>query len=255
MEFLQVDSGIIIYILLGFAAQMIDGALGMAYGVSLTTMLLTAGVTPAVASASVHIAEMFTTFVSGIFHFKLGNVDKALFKKLVIPGVIGGAIGAYILTSAPGDLIAPFISFYLLLMGIRIIYKVHRKKEAGKLFKDSKIPYLAFVGGCMDAIGGGGWGPIVTTTLISDGNCPRTSVGTVNASEFYVTIAEVIVFITAIKILDFQLVLGLIIGGVIAAPLAAVVCKKMPTRWLMATVGTIIMLLSIRQLLLFLNAF
>ncbi|NMA49026.1 MAG: sulfite exporter TauE/SafE family protein [Tissierellia bacterium] len=241
---------LLLFILVGFFAQIIDGALGMAYGVSSTTFLLSTGVTPAIASASVHIAEIFTTFVSGISHFKFGNVDKSLFKKLVIPGVIGGAVGAYVLTSVPGNKIAPFVSIYLLVMGIRILYKAYRNSVETKSFDYKKVPFLAFIGGCFNAIGGGGWGPIVTTTLISNGHCPRKSIGTVNASEFFVTIAEVIVFLSVLKIQNLEVVLGLIIGGIIGAPLAAYVCKKIPTKALMAIVGILIMLLSIRNILL-----
>lgn len=248
MDFL--DSHFLIFILVGFFAQLIDGALGMAYGVSSTTFLLATGISPVIASASVHTAEIFTTLASGISHFKFGNIDKTLFKKLVFPGVIGGAAGAYILTSVPGDKIAPFVSIYLLIMGIRILYKALKNVMDSKPFKGKKVYSLALVGGCLDAIGGGGWGPIVTTTLISNGHSPRSTIGTVNTSEFFVTIAEVIIFITFIKIQSWHGVLGLIIGGVIAAPLAAFSCKKIPTKTLMLIVGTFIILLSIRTLIL-----
>lgn len=248
MDFLIFDSSFFVFVLVGFLAQIIDGALGMAYGVSSTTFLLTTGVPPAMASASVHIAEMFTTFVSGISHFKFGNVDKTLFKKLVFPGIVGGAAGAYILTSVPGEKIAPFVSAYLLLMGIRILHKALKKATENRPFVSKKIPLLALIGGCFDAIGGGGWGPIVTTTLVSNGHSPRFSIGTVNSAEFFVTIAEVIVFITLLKIENWQVVLGLMIGGVIAAPLAAYVCKKIPSKTLMAFVGILIILLSVRTI-------
>lgn len=240
---------IALFVVVGFVAQMIDGALGMAYGVSSTTFMLSLGVPPAVASASVHTAEVFTTGVSGFSHFRLGNIDKEVWKKLVIPGVIGGIVGAYILSSVPGDIIKPFVSAYLLIMGIIILVKAFWKMKDVNV-RAGLIP-LALVGGSLDALGGGGWGPVVTTTLVASGESPRYSIGSVNASEFFVTLAESITFILIIPGLlgeNWQAIVGLLVGGVIAAPLAAVVCKKLPTRALMILVGTLIVLLSIRTI-------
>ena len=163
------ENRLVVFIIVGFLAQLIDGALGMAYGVSSTTFLLGFGVPPAVASMSVHTAEMFVTLVSGLSHLKLGNVDLKLLKKLVIPGMLGGIVGAYILTSIPGDVIKPFISAYLLVMGLVILYKVFSKHYQEKKV-ESHLGLLAVVGGFFDAIGGGGWGPIVTTTIVARGN-------------------------------------------------------------------------------------
>lgn len=244
---------ILLFMLVGFIAQMIDGALGMAYGVSSTTFLLSIGVPTKIASASVHVSEMFTTLASGLAHLRFGNVDKNLFKKLVVPGVIGGVLGAYILSSIPGDKIKPFVSCYLLLMGLRILLKaIKRPKEvqAGKV--NGRTVPLGLVGGFFDAIGGGGWGPIVTTTLVARGNCPRLSIGSANAAEFLVTVAESIAFVITIPNLltqQWRVILGLLVGGVIAAPVAAYTTKKLPTRALMVMVGLLIIGLSIRTIL------
>jgi uncharacterized membrane protein YfcA len=243
------DYNIIIFILFGFIAQLIDGALGMAYGVSSNAFFLSLGIPPSIASACIHTSEMFTTAVSGISHFKLGNVDKKIFLRLLIPGVIGGVLGAYILTELPGGKIKPFVSLYLLIMGLWILVKIVRKTHQIKT-KSRLIP-LGLAGGFFDAIGGGGWGPIVTTTLVANGNHPRYAIGSVNSAEFFVTVAESITFFATIGTLLFQhweKIVGLIIGGVIAAPFAAWVCKKLPHKVLMLLVGLLISGLSIRIL-------
>lgn len=241
------ELSVLIYILVGFIAQMIDGALGMAYGVSSNTFLLSVGIPPAAASASVHMAEVFTTGVSGISHWRLGNLDKDLIKRLLIPGVIGGVLGAYILSSIPGDVIKPFVSAYLMIMGIVIIARALRKDPKVNRVTSHIVP-LGLVGGFFDAIGGGGWGPIVTTTLVARGNHPRFTIGSVNFAEFFVTFAESVTFILTVGLEFWKIILGLLIGGVMAAPLAALVVKKLPTRWLMALVGLLIIILSIRTI-------
>ena len=235
---------LILFIILGFIAQIIDGALGMAYGVSLTTFLLGIGVPPATASASVHTAEIFTSGASGISHLKLGNVDKELFTKLLIPGIIGGIVGAYILTSIPGKIIKPFVALYLLIMGIIILRKAFKKTEETTTSRAKLFP-LGLIGGFFDAIGGGGWGPIVTSTLVARGHNPRFTIGTVNLAEFFVTLTEVATFLTMMGLVQWQIILGLIIGGVTAAPLAAYICKKIPSKELMIIVGILIITLSI----------
>ncbi len=235
----------------GFVAQMIDGALGMAYGVSSTTFLLSLGVSPALASASVHTAEIVTSGISGFSHFKFGNVNKSLFKRLVIPGVIGGAIGAYILSSLDVPWLKPVVAFYLLAMGVIIIIKAFthvQKKEENEI--KGVVP-LAVVGGFFDAIGGGGWGPIVTSTLMARGNHPRETIGTVNLAEFFVCIAEVALFILTLTFGLWEAVIGLIIGGAIAAPLAALITSKLPHKPLMIIVGLLIVGLQVRTLILY----
>jgi uncharacterized protein len=241
------------FILFGFIAQMIDGALGMAYGVSSTTLLLSLGVPPVSASASVHTAEMFTTFVSGLSHFRFGNVNKRLFIQLAIPGAIGGVLGATILAlDTFGPLTKPFISAYLLLMGVVIIRKAIIRPLVDRYSGDlgKKIYGLGLVGGLLDAMGGGGWGPIVTTTMIARGNNPHTTIGSVNAAEFFVTVAQVTAFTVLLtNWMEYgQIILGLLIGGVIAAPLAAFTVKRLPTRPLMLGVGALIIGLNIYSL-------
>lgn len=238
---------IILFIAVGFFAQMIDGALGMAYKVICTTFLFTFGISPAVASASVHAAGLFTSAVSGYSHWKLGNVDRALWIRLLVPGVIGGGIGAYLLTNIPGQIIKPFITAYLLIMGIVILFRALRKGL--QTAKDIPLVPLGIFGGMMDALGGGGWGPIVTSTLIANGNSPRMTIGSVNLAEFFVTFTQSVVFILTIGLTHWYVILGLLIGGVFAAPLAALVCRKIPSRSLMIVVGVLIILLSLRTLL------
>jgi uncharacterized membrane protein YfcA len=242
---------ILLYTLVGFIAQVIDGALGMAYGVSSNSFLLSVGVPPAIASASVHVAETFTTAVSGFSHWRLGNVDKDLFKKLIIPGVLGAVVGAYILSQIDGNLIKPYISAYLLIMGIVILVKaLHNHPREQKV--TDHISVLGLIGGFFDAIGGGGWGPVVTTTLVARGNNPRFTIGSVNSSEFFITFSQSVVFIVALfsdLVSNWTVIVGLLLGGVIAAPFAAVVTRKLPVRLLMALVGLLIIGLSIRTLL------
>jgi uncharacterized membrane protein YfcA len=243
---------ILLFALVGFVAQIIDGALGMAYGVSSTTLLLSLGVPPVVASASIHTAEVFTTGVSGLSHLKLGNVNHRWVASLLIPGVIGGVTGAYILTNIPTDIIKPIVAAYLLIMGILILVKAFRR-EHREANGDPKPMLLALAGGFFDAIGGGGWGPIVTSTLVANGHNPRYTIGSVNATEFFITTAEAVTFFVAMGLgllENWTTILGLLLGGVIAAPLAAIVCRKLPTRTLMIMVGVLITGLSIRTILL-----
>jgi uncharacterized protein len=233
--------------LVGLIAQTIDGALGMAYGVSCNTFLLSLGIAPAMAAASVKASEVFTTGISGAAHIKLGNVDKKLFYRLVFPGVIGGILGAYVLTNMDGDKIKPFIAAYLLIMGIVIIKKAFRR-PVHKEEKHHHVSALGFFGAFMDAIGGGGWGPIVTSTLLAGGREPRTAIGSVNTAEFFVTIAQAATFFAFLKITHLTVILGLIAGGVIAAPFAAYMVKHIPAKKLMITVGILIILLSLRTM-------
>ena len=227
----------------GFLAQIIDGALGMAYGITATTFLLSSGVPPAAASASVHIAEVFTTGLSGISHAKLGNVNKKLFLSLLLPGMLGAILGAYLVTQVDGDVIKPFISAYLLLMGLYILSKAYRnvlKRRAPK-----HVAKLALFGGFVDSAGGGGWGPVVTTSLIGSGSDPRTTIGSVNFAEFFLTITTATSFILLAGQPDtWMLVAGLVFGGMFAAPFAALLCKKLSAKTLLTIVGCLITLIS-----------
>lgn len=243
---------VVTFILIGFAAQIIDGALGMAYGVSATSFLLSFGVPPALASASVHAAEVVTTAFSGVSHLGFGNVDKGLFKRLVIPGVIGAVLGAYVLTQFPGDAIKPWVSAYLLAIGIYILIKAFR--DITPASATSHLIPLGLLGGAMDAVGGGGWGPIVVSTLVARGNPPRTTIGSVNLAEFFVALAASITFVLSIGQGDLNelwpAIAGLAIGGAFAAPLAAFITKRISPRALMIMVGILISMLSIRTILL-----
>lgn len=242
------ETSFILYIVVGFLAQIIDGAMGMAYGVSSNTFLLSIGVPPAAASASVHMAEVFTTGVSGFSHWRLGNIDWKLVWRLLIPGVIGGVTGAYLLTSIDGNVIKPYIAAYLLLMGIVILFKAFNGVGDPKEHTHA-VSLLGLAGGFFDSIGGGGWGPLVTTTLVARGNSPRFTIGSVNFSEFFVTFAESLTFVLTLNFLSYwRIILGLLIGGIIAAPLAAVMARKLPVKALMIMVGVLIILLSIRSI-------
>ncbi len=235
---------LLLYAIIGFLAQLIDGALGMAYGVSSTTALISAGLSPAIASASVHTAEIFTTLASGISHLKAGNVDWRVSLRLLVPGIVSGALGAY-LCSTVGSFLKPFVSLYLLAMGSLILIKALRRWSFP--FKVRNIPLLGAVGGFFDAVGGGGWGPIVTSTLLAGGHNPQITIGSVNLAEFFVTVTEVVVFSSLIGLKYWDVVIGLILGGVAAAPLAAYTCKKLPARLLMIITASIIITLSLRN--------
>lgn len=243
------SSDFALYLLIGLAAQLVDGALGMAYGVTCTSFLLSMGVTPAVSSASVHVAEMFTTGASAISHFRFKNINKKLFKSLLIPGVLGAVTGAYLLSDViDGNVIKPFMAFYMLILGLIIIRKAIQKNFVKN--KTKRIGLLAATGGFLDSIGGGGWGPIVTSTLLGQGRDPRYTIGSVNAAEFAITFASGITFLIFHGVNSWQVVLGLIVGGVIAAPVGALVVGKIKRKPLMLTVGILVILLSSRTILL-----
>ena len=238
-----------LYLLVGLGAQLVDGALGMAYGVTCTSFLLSLGVPPAVSSASVHVAEMFTTGASAISHFRFKNINKKLFKSLLIPGVLGAITGAYLLSDViDGDFIKPFIAFYMLVLGIIIIRKVIQKNLVKN--KTKNIGLLAASGGFLDSIGGGGWGPIVTSTLLGQGRDPRYTIGSVNAAEFAITFASGVTFLIFHGVNSWQVVLGLIVGGVIAAPFGALIVGKIKRKPLMLIVGVLVIGLSLRTILL-----
>jgi len=173
MEALGYD--LLVYVAIGFAAQLVDGALGMAYGATASSLLLGVGIAPAVSSATVHAAECFTTGASALSHHTFGNIDKKLFRRLLIPGMIGAAIGAYLLVQLPGETIKPWIAGYLLLLGIVIVAKGFREIVAKRV--TSHLIPLGFFGALIDAIGGGGWGPIVATNLLARGNEARLTIG------------------------------------------------------------------------------
>lgn len=248
--FNTVDSSILYYVLGGFIAQMIDGALGMAYGVTATTFLLSVGITPAAASASVHASEVFTSGVSGYMHLKFGNVNSKLFKTLVIPGVIGAILGAYVLSSLEdyAGYIKPIVSVYTLFLGVIIIRKAIIKRQEKRQLKN--VGWLALFGGYLDSIGGGGWGPIVSSTLIASGRHPKYTIGSVNLTEFFVSLASSLTFFFVIGLGYLHVIIGLILGGVIAAPIAARLANKLPVKTMMILVGIVIIIVSLRQIIL-----
>jgi uncharacterized membrane protein YfcA len=243
-------------VLAGFAAQFIDGTLGMGYGVSSTSLLVTIGLAPAIASASVHTAEIVTTLVSGIAHHQLGNVKRELVFPLAIPGVIGGVLGAYFLSSIPGKTIKPWVTGLLLTMGCLIVYRFltcTKRGGAGKRLSRPKMFLLGLVAAFLDAVGGGGWGPVATPSLIlAENDQPHEVVGSVNLVEFFVTLAETITFALTIGLEAFRwdIVVALLVGGIIAAPVAAWVCKRLPHRTMGVLIGVLLILLNVRTLIL-----
>jgi len=243
-------------LLAGFAAQFIDGTLGMGYGVSSTSLLMAIGLAPAIASASVHTAEIATTLISGLAHHRLGNVRRALVVPLAVPGVIGGALGAFFLSSIPGKAIKPWVAGILLVMGCVIIHRFRTRTEpqvAARPLSRPRMTVLGLAAGFLDAVGGGGWGPLATPTLIlSENGEPQEVVGSVNMVEFFVTLAEAITFALTIGLEAFRwdIVGALVIGGAIAAPIAAWVCKKLPHRAMGILIGVLLILLNLRTLVL-----
>jgi uncharacterized protein len=228
----------------GMFAQLVDGALGMAYGVTANSMLLATGLSPVVATSTVHVAEAFTTAASGLSHWKLGNIDTRIFKRIVIPGIVGGIVGVLVITSIDGKVLRPWISGYLLLIGLFIIYRAFFEVRLKSLFGKGLIP-VAFTGGFADSVGGGGWGPVVTTTLLATGHEPKTTIGSVNAAEFFVTLASGFSFALLIGIQTWESVAGLILGGVIVAPFAAGLTSRVNKQLLMVLVGLLISGLSL----------
>ncbi len=236
------------FILIGFTAQLVDGAMGMAFGViSSTLMVSVMGVVPARASASVHFVEVFTTAASGISHALQGNVDWRLFARLVGPGVVGGVLGAYILINIDSDVTRPFVMAYLSLVGGYILWKSFHPATSKK---PRVIAPLGFAGGFLDAIGGGGgWGPVVTSNLLIQGTAPRTTIGSVNAAEFFLTVTISITFIIGLGWQAFTTVtVGLLIGGIGAAPFGAVLAKRVQAPMLMRQVGTVLLITSVYSL-------
>src|SRR6218665_388656 len=238
------------FALAGFAAQLVDGALGMGYGLTTTTVLLSLGLNPAAISGSVHTAEIFTSGASGYSHYRFGNVNKKLFKILLIPGIIGAILGALVLIELGEKYqaaVKPVMAVYTMFLGVRIFYLgvVNKKPEGG--FKH--YPFLPRSGAFLDSFGGGGWGPIVTSTLVSKGRSPRYVIGTVSLTEFFITLASASTFLTMIGITHWQVIVALVIGGLMAAPLAAKLAGRIPRRTSFFLLGTLIILWSLKILM------
>ena len=237
-------------VLAGFLAQLVDGALGMGYGVTSASILLSTGINPAAISGSIHTAEMFASGASGYSHYKFGNVNKKLFKVLVIPGVIGAIAGAILLVylgKQYGGYIRPVLAVYTLFLGVKIFFIAFRKINKPKKFK--YYGPLAGLGGFLDSFGGGGWGPIVTTTLITKGRSPRFVIGTVSLTEFFVTLASAFSFFILLGVTHMQTIIALIIGGFIAAPIAAKLAGKLPRKTSFILLGILVIIWSTKILL------
>ena len=233
------------FIAIGFAAQMVDGALGMAFGVITQTLLVSVmGVPPAAASASIHMVEVFTTGASGASHIVHRNVDWGLFRRLVPFGVLGGVAGAYLLSNIDASAARPFVMLYLTGIGFYLLWKAIRLSRPR--FEDPRFTRpLAAIGGFLDAAGGGGWGPVVTSNLLIQGGDPKKIVGTVNAAEFLLTLSISVAFIATIGLAAFTLVtIGLIIGGVMAAPFGALLVKRISPRKLLLAVAIVLIATS-----------
>lgn len=233
----------------GLLAQSVDGALGMAYGITSTSFLLACGIPPAVATAAVHMAEVFTTGVSGIAHVKFGNVNKSLFLRLLLPGLGGVLAGAMVVSQVDANLLKPAITVYLLIMGIVVLRKAFKKLAKPQGGLPNHIGKLAFFGGFVDTAGGGGWGPVVTTTLISRGYDPRTTIGSVNFAEFFLTLTSAASLFVLVGDSLWPVVSGLVLGGLMAAPFAAMACRFFAPRTLLIAVGLLITAISIFNLL------
>lgn len=236
------------FILIGVAAQAVDGALGMAYGVTANSLLLGVGVPPAASTAAVHLSEVFTTGFSGFSHWRMGNFNRSLFLNLLIPGTIGAVAGAYLVSIIDGAILKPFISAYLLIMGLYILRKAFVHHAAQKAAREGKVAPLALFGGFVDSVGGGGWGPVVTTTLLGRGHAPKETIGSVNSAEFFLTIASATAFAALVGFGYWTAIVGLVIGGVFAAPFAAWLCQHLSTKQLLIMVGVLISCLSLWNL-------
>lgn len=248
LEGIFTDQMFWIFVGAGFAAQLIDGTLGMAYGISCTSLLLHFGISPKVATAAVHTAEVFTTGVSGLSHIRFRNLDKDLFLRVALFGIMGAVAGAWIVSAwVQGDGIKPFVSAYLLILGAVLVVRAIRNKQAAPA-RRQKVGVLALTGGLLDAIGGGGWGPIVTSNLVHRGHDPRRVIGTVNTAEFFVTLASTTIFIWLLGAEMWKILIALVIGGTLAAPLGAYMAARINKRLFMFIIGIAIILISLLAL-------
>ncbi|MCX6295313.1 MAG: TSUP family transporter [Bacteroidetes bacterium] len=250
----SVDSSILLYILGGFVAQMIDGAFGMAYGVTVTTFLMSLGIpaiTPAVASASMHASEIFTTGTSSLVYMRYKNVNNKLFRTLLIPGAIGAIVGAFTISYISKDyvnFVKPFISIYTLILGVMIVRKalnLHIKTRK----KIKRIKPVALIGGFLDSVGGGGWGPIVTTTLIAGGRNFRYAIGSSHVAKFFVALISTVTFISMIGLSHWHIIFGLVIGSMIAAPISIYMSTKISNKWGLILVGMLVIIVSFKTLI------
>jgi uncharacterized protein len=250
LQVLSKDHHIFYWMLLvGFLAEIVAGSMGMGYGVICTTILLILNIPPPVISATIHSAESFTTAAGSISHYKFGNVNKKLTKRLAIPAIIGAVCGALLLTYVGeryAKMTKPIIGAYTLYLGIRIIQNAFRKKDTNGGIKKKKtnITALGLVGGFIDSFGGGGWGPLVTGTFIKNGRTPRYVIGSSTIAKFILTVASAITFIFTVGIHHWNMVLGLLLGGVITAPFSAMLTSKLPVKKMFVVVGIVVIVMS-----------
>ena len=241
----RIDPLIWTFVCVGFLAQLVDGLLGMGYGVVTQIALMNTGIPLAAVSSSIHTAEVFSAGASGYSHYRFGNVNRRLFRALVTPGIIGAVLGAGLLAwlgAHYAQFIKPILAVYTLLLGIRILTRAFAKRTKRKKVKN--IGWLAGAGGFLDSFGGGGWGPLVTSTLLSKGKTPQYVIGSVSLTEFFVTFASALTFFTLIGVSHWPVIAGLIIGGLLAAPLAARLAGKLPLRLMFTAVGLMVVFWS-----------
>ena len=245
----SIDPQFWMFVAVGFGAQLVDGLLGMGYGVMTQIFLMSAGVPLAAVSSSIHTAEVFTAGASGYSHYRFGNVNRRLVRALLVPGIIGAIVGSALLAwlgEEYAGYIKPILAVYTLLLGVRILSRAFVKRKTRKKVKN--LGWLAWTGGFLDSFGGGGWGPLVTSTLIAKGKTPQYVIGSVSLTEFFVTLASAITFFSFIGLSHWMVIAGLIIGGVLAAPLGARLAGKLPGRVMFVLVGVIVIIWSGRVL-------
>lgn len=244
-DFLSFDFFVLVGI--GFLAQSIDGALGMAFGVVSSSAMLAFGLPPAHASAVAHTAEIFTTAASGASHAYHRNIDRRLVIRLGVTGVLGAIFGAWVLSNVDGAFMRPFVACYLLIIGVYILLRAVNMTHG----RDAPSPWVGpvgFVAGFLDASGGGGWGPLATSALVGSGHAPRIAVGSVNATEFFVTVAAATTFFVELGLSPLPTLAGLVAGGLLAAPFGGWLVRRVAPRRLMFAVGLLIVVLALWQL-------
>ena len=235
-------------LLAGFCAEIVAGSMGMGYGVICTTILLIMNVPPPVISASIHSAESFTSAAGSLSHWQLGNINKKLVKALAIPAVIGAVIGAISLTYVGehyAKMTKPVIAAYAMYLGFRILRNAYKNKNGNGIKKKTNIPVLGFFGGFIDSFGGGGWGPLVTGTFIKNGRTPRYVIGSSTTAKFILTVASAITFAFTVGIQHWNIVAGLLIGGIITAPFSAMLTSRLPVRKMFIAVGIVVIIMSL----------
>lgn len=244
------DQQFLFYCLTGVIAQTINGALGMGYGVTSAIGLMSLGVNPVVISASIHTSEVITSGASGYSHYKFGNVNKKLFRHLVVPGIVGAIMGVALLVflgEKAGKSLLPIVAIYAMFLGYKILMRAFRPDAKTK--KIRRIGWLAWSGGLLDSFGGGGWGPLVNSALIAKGRSPRYTIGSASLAEFFITLASAVAFLIVTGVGHWQVVLGLMIGGTVVSPFAAKLTGKLPAKTMMICVGVVVILWSVRLIM------